>query len=144
MQKTKSGIDKCKIITFPEISDPRGNLSFIEEKNHIPFEIKRVYYLYDVPIGATRGGHAHTKMEAVIIALSGSFNVKIDDGFKTKSFFLDGPHYGLYLPPHIWKEIENFSANSLALILASTFYDESDYIRDYAVFKKMARDGTSR
>ena len=149
MQKTKSGImkikwipmkiDKCKIITFPEISDSRGNLSFIEEKNHIPFEIKRVYYLYDVPSGANRGGHAHSKMESVIIALSGSFNVKIDDGFKTETVFLNRPNYGLYLPPHVWKEVENFSANSIAFVLASTFYDESDYIRDYAVFKKMVR-----
>lgn len=137
-------IDKCRIITFPKIADRRGNLSFIEAKNHIPFEIKRIYYLYDVPSGAARGGHAHKKMEAVIIALSGSFDVKIDDGFKTESFFLNRPHYGLYIPAAVWREIENFSSNSVALILASTFYDESDYIRRYPVFKKMVRDGTSK
>ena len=132
-------IAKVKIINFPKISDSRGNLSFIEEKNHIPFEIKRVHYIYDVPSGATRGGHAHIKTESVIIALSGSFNVKIDNGFTKKTFLLDGSHYGLYLPPKVWKEIANFSANSIALVLTSTFYDESDYIRDYAVFKKMAK-----
>lgn len=137
-------IDKCKIIYFPKISDPRGNLSFIEEKRHIPFEIKRAYYLYDVPTGAARGGHAHHKMEAVIIALSGSFEVKIDDGFKRESVLLNRPYCGLYLSPRVWREIENFSSNSIALILASTFYDESDYIRPYKVFKKMVRDGTSK
>ena len=138
----KIGEQTCKIINFPKIIDQRGNLSFIEAKNHIPFEIKRVYYLYDIPSGATRGGHAHKKMEAVIISLSGSFNVKIDDGFKKKSVFLNKPYCGLYLPPTVWREIENFSSNSLALVLASTFYDESDYIRKYQVFKKMVRDGT--
>lgn len=132
---------KCKIIYFPKIGDRRGNLSFIEEKNHVPFEIKRVYYLYDVPSGATRGGHAHKKMESVIIALSGSFEVKIDDGFNTESVLLNRPNFGLYLPHCIWREIENFSSNSIALALASTFYDESDYIRPYSVFKKMVRDG---
>lgn len=132
-------INKCKIITFPKIKDPRGNLSFIEGKNHIPFEIKRTYYLYDIPSGVKRGGHAHYHMEAVIIALSGSFEVKINDGFRTESIFLNKPNCGLYLPADVWREIENFSANSIALVLASTFYDESDYIRDYAVFKRMAR-----
>jgi len=132
-------IDKCKTIKFPKISDHRGNLSFIEGKRHIPFEIKRAYYLYDVPSEAKRGGHAHFKMEAVIIALSGSFEVKVYDGFKTKSIFLNKPNYGLYLPASVWREIENFSSNSIALVLASTYYEESDYIRNRAVFKKMVR-----
>ena len=128
----------CKIINFPRISDPRGHLSFIEEKNHVPFEIKRVYYLYDVPSGATRGGHAHKKMAAVIIALSGSFNVIIDDGLNTASVFLNKPYSGLYVPSDVWRTIKNFSSNSVALVLASTLYDKSDYIRSRGVFKKWA------
>jgi uncharacterized RmlC-like cupin family protein len=135
-------IDKCEIINFPIITDRRGNLSFVEGKNHIPFEIRRIYYIYDVPSGATRGGHAHKKMEAVIIALSGSFDVIVDDGFEKKSFFLNKPHYGLYLPPFIWRKIDNFSSNSVALVLASTFYEECDYIRQYRVFKRTVLDGT--
>jgi len=135
-------IGKCKIIKFPVISDPRGNLAFIEGKNHIPFDVKRVYYLYDVPSGATRGGHAHKKMEVVIIALSGSFHVKIDDGLKTELIFLNRPHWGLYIPPSVWRELEDFSSNSIAFVLASTFYDEGDYIRQHEVFKKMVHDGT--
>jgi dTDP-4-dehydrorhamnose 3,5-epimerase-like enzyme len=130
-------ITKCRIINFPKITDARGNLSFIEENKHAPFEIKRVFYLYDVPSGATRGGHAHKKMEQTIIALSGSFEVIVDDGENRKSFFLNRPHYGLYIPPGIWREMENFSSNSVALVLASTLYDEGDYIRDYEIFKKM-------
>lgn len=129
-------ITQCRIIDFPKITDARGNLSFIEENNHVPFEIKRVYYLYDVPSGATRGGHAHRKLEQVIIALSGSFEVILDDGNNRKSFFLNRPHYGLYIPPGIWREMENFSSNSVALVLASELYNEEDYIRDYESFKR--------
>lgn len=129
-------VTKCRIINFPKVENAKGNLSFIEENNHVPFEIKRVYYLYDVPSGATRGGHAHRVMEQIIIALSGSFDVIVDDGSVRKPFLLNRPHYGLYVPPSVWREIENFSSNSVALILASTFYDENDYIRNYEVFKK--------
>ena len=132
-------IVECRIINFPKIADFRGNLSFIEENKHVPFEIKRVYYLYDVPSGATRGGHAHKKTEQVMIAISGSFEVIIDDGQSRKSFFLNRPQYGLYIPPALWREMENFSSNSAALVLASTLYDEGDYIRDYETFKRMVR-----
>lgn len=134
-------IEKCKIIDFPKIMDSRGNLSFIEENKQIPFKIKRVYYLYDVPSGATRGGHAHKRLEQIVIALSGSFDVVLDDGYNRKSFFLNRPHYGLYVPPGIWRELENFSSNSVALSLVSQIYDESDYIRDYRTFKRMMENG---
>ena len=135
-------IDQCRIINFPKIADARGNLSFIEGNNHIPFSIKRVYYLYDVPSGANRGGHAHKVLEQIIIALSGSFDVVLDDGQNGKLVFLNRPHYGLYVSPGVWREIENFSSNSVALVLASLFYDESDYIRDYEVFKKFKKEHT--
>ena len=117
-------LTKCKIINFPKITDARGNLSFIEENRHVPFEIKRVFYLYDVPSGATRGGHAHKISEQLIIALSGSFEVILDDGDCRTSFFLNRPQYGLYIPPGIWRELENFSSNSVALTLTSTLFDE--------------------
>jgi len=137
-------MSKCRIIDFPKIAEARGNLSVIEENRQIPFEIKRVYYLYDVPSGATRGGHCHKIMEQVLIALSGSFDVVLDDGFTRKSFFLNRPHYGLYIPPGIWRELENFSSNSIALSLVSTLFDEGDYIRDYETFKKMVKNGELR
>jgi oxalate decarboxylase/phosphoglucose isomerase-like protein (cupin superfamily) len=130
-------IDKSQIINFPKIADARGNLSFIEGNNHIPFPINRIYYLYDVPSGATRGGHAHKTLNEVIIALSGSFDVVLDDGVEKKLVFLNRPHYGLYVPAGLWRAIENFSSNSVALALASDFFNEMDYIRDYKVFKKM-------
>jgi dTDP-4-dehydrorhamnose 3,5-epimerase-like enzyme len=129
-------LDECKIINFPKVTDYRGNLSFIEENRQIPFEIKRVYYLYDVPSGASRGGHAHKELQQIVIALSGSFDVILDDGYNRRSFFLNRPHYGLYISPRIWRELENFSSNSVALSLVSQVYDESDYIRDYDAFKK--------
>jgi glyoxylate utilization-related uncharacterized protein len=129
-------VDDCKIVYFPKIADFRGNLSFIEENHQIPFQIKRVYYLYDVPSGASRGGHAHKALQQIIIALSGSFDVLLDDGVTKRTFFLNRPHYGLYIPPGVWRELENFSSNSVALSLVSEVYDESDYIRDYEVFKK--------
>jgi dTDP-4-dehydrorhamnose 3,5-epimerase-like enzyme len=133
--------DKYLIINFPKIAEPRGNLSFIEENKHIPFSIKRVYYLYDVPSGATRGGHAHKTLYEMMIALSGSFDVILDDGVQKKTFFLNRPHYGLLIPPGVWRELENFSSNSVALALASQIYIEEDYIRDYKVFKKMIANG---
>jgi dTDP-4-dehydrorhamnose 3,5-epimerase-like enzyme len=134
-------IDQCRVINFPKIAEARGNLSFIEENNHVPFPIKRVYYLYDVPSGATRGGHAHRTLSELIIALSGSFDVVLDDGKERRVFFLNRPHYGLLIPPGFWREIENFSSNSVALVFASDFYYEKDYIRDYEVFKKMIDSG---
>jgi dTDP-4-dehydrorhamnose 3,5-epimerase-like enzyme len=134
-------LDDCQIVNFPKVTDYRGNLSFIEENNQIPFQIKRVYYLYDVPSGATRGGHAHKALHQVVIALSGSFDVILDDGIRKRSFFLNRPHYGLYIPPKVWRELENFSSNSVALSLVSEVYDESDYIRDYDSFKSLVLNG---
>jgi dTDP-4-dehydrorhamnose 3,5-epimerase-like enzyme len=134
-------LDKVKIVDFPQVAEPRGNLSFIEGNNQIPFPIKRIYFLYDVPSGATRGGHSHRKLSELIIALSGSFDVILDDGVEKKKFFLNSPHYGLFIPPGLWREIENFSSNSVLLALASDIYDEKDYIRDYEVFKKNVASG---
>ena len=134
-------LDQCKIINFPKVTDFRGNLSFIEENRHVPFSIKRVYYLYDVPSGATRGGHAHKQLQQLVIALSGSFDVILDDGYRKRKFFLNRPHYGLYISSRVWRELENFSSNSVALVLVSEVYDESDYVREYDDFKKMVEDG---
>ena len=141
LQEKFSILDKCKIVNFPKITDLRGNLSFIEENRQIPFEIKRVYYLYDVPSGATRGGHAHKSLEQIVIALSGSFDVVLDDGYERRKVFLNRPHYGLYIPPGVWRELENFSSNSVALSLVSQLYDETDYIRDYETFKRLIKNG---
>ncbi len=123
--------DLCKIIELPKISDPRGNLTFIEGNNHIPFDIARVYYLYDVPGGAERGGHAHKELSQLIIAMSGSFDVVLDDGTKKKRVHLNRSYYGLYVCPMIWRELDNFSSGSVCLVLASNKYDEGDYYRDY-------------
>lgn len=128
------GIEKCKIMDLPKITDVRGNLTFIEGNKHIPFEIKRIYYLYDVPGGEARGGHAHRKLQQLIIAACGSFDVILDDGYNKKRFHLDRSYYGLYVCPMIWRELNNFSSGSVCLVLASEFYDEEDYIRDYAQF----------
>jgi len=125
------------IINLPKILDDRGNLSFIEEYNHIPFKIKRVYWIYDVPGGEIRGGHAYNELHELIIALSGSFDVVLDDGKEKKTFHLNRSYYGLYVPKMIWRQLENFSTNALCLILASEQYDESDYIRDYNEFVKV-------
>lgn len=129
-------IHNCQIIKFPIISDPRGNLSFIEGNNHIPFAIKRVYYLYDVPGGAERGGHAHKELHQIIIAMSGSFDVTIDDGYSKKKFHLNRSYQGLYIFPGIWRDIDNFSGGSVCMVLASEVYTEEDYIRNYDDFKK--------
>jgi hypothetical protein len=126
---------KPKIIHLPKILDKRGNLSFIEEFNHIPFKIKRCYWIYDVPGGEKRGGHVYKKNQEFIISLSGSFDVIVDDGKERKTFSLNRSYYGLYVPNGIWRQMENFSTNSLALVLASIPYDPSDYIYDYEVFK---------
>jgi dTDP-4-dehydrorhamnose 3,5-epimerase-like enzyme len=127
---------KTAIIQLPKISDPRGNLSVIEENMHIPFEIKRAYWIYDVPGGETRGGHAYRENEEFIVALSGSFDVVLDDGNCKKAYHLNRSYYGLYVPHGYWRELTNFSTNSLALVLSSTEYCETDYIRDYEQFKQ--------
>lgn len=132
-------IGNCKIIEFPRINDSRGNLSFIEGNRHVPFDIKRIYYLYDVPGGATRAGHAHKMLEQVIIAISGSFDIVLDDGFSKNRFHLNRSYYGLYISSMVWREIDNFSSGSVCLVLASTFYDEADYYRNYSDFLSVAR-----
>lgn len=127
-------IDKCEIINLPKIEDARGNLTFIEEESLIPFAIKRVYYLYDVPGGSERGGHAHIALNQLIIALAGSFDVDLDDGKTKKTFTLNRPYEGLYICPGIWRELKNFSSGSVCLVLASNLYSEDDYYRDYDQF----------
>jgi len=129
-------IDACRILELPKISDPRGNLTFVESERNIPFAIKRVYYLYDVPGGATRAGHGHKQLHQLMIAISGSFDVIIDDGQDRKQFHLDRSYLGLYIPPMTWREITNFSSGSVCVVLASDFYDESDYFRYYEDFLK--------
>lgn len=129
-------IDDCKIVELPKFLDPRGNLSFAEQLVHMPFEIRRVYWLYDVPGGITRGGHAEKNNEELIIALSGAFEIKVDDGSKLKTFLLNRSYYGLYIPKGLWREIKNFSTNAVALEFGSIPYSEDDYIRDYKVFKE--------
>lgn len=124
-------IENCKIIELPKIAEPRGNLTFVEGGNHIPFDIRRVYYLYDVPGGAERGGHAHKGLHQLIIAMSGSFDVVLDDGRNKQRFHLNRSYFGLYVCPMIWRELDNFSSGSVCLVLASNIYEESDYYRDY-------------
>ena len=121
----------CNIIELPKIADPRGNLTFIEGHNHIPFEIKRVFYLYDVPGGADRAGHALKKCHQFLIAMSGSFDVVLYDGKEKQRIHLNRSYYGLHIPPMIWREIDNFSSGSVCLALASLSYDPDDYYRDY-------------
>lgn len=125
-----------RIIELPKFLDKRGNLSFIEEFKHIPFKIERTYWIYDVPGGERRGGHAYKENEEFIVALSGSFDVVLDDGNEKATYSLNRSYYGLYVPKGIWREMNNFSTNSLALILASTPYSEDDYIRDYSNYIK--------
>ena len=134
-------LDDARIVTLPRIENPKGNLTPIEEHAQVPFAIRRVYYLYDVPGGETRGGHAHRALEQFIIAVSGSFDVVLDDGVSRRSFFLNRSYYGLYVPPMLWRELENFSSGSVCLVLASEAYDESDYIRDHATFLEIMKTG---
>lgn len=133
-------IQDAKLIELPKFLDARGNLSFAENFKHIPFEIKRTYWLYDVPGGESRGGHAYCTNEELIIALSGSFDVVLDDGNKRRVISLNRSYYGLYVPAGLWREMENFSTNAFALEFGSTHYDEADYIRDYKEFLKLKAD----
>ena len=134
-------ISDVRLINLPKVSDPRGNLSFVEQGNHIPFEIKRTYWIYDVPGGESRGGHAYRETDEFIIAISGSFDVVVDDGKDRKVFTLNRSYFGLYIPRGLWRTIENFSTNSLALEFASTSYNRSDYVEDYVEYKKMRQNG---
>ena len=134
-------IDDAKIIELPKFLDARGNLSFAEQNNHIPFAIKRTYWVYDVPGGEARGGHAFRQNQEFIIALSGAFDVVVDDGKNKKVFNLNRSYYGLYIPKGLWRTMENFSTNSLALEFGSMHYDEADYVYDYDDFLKLKKDG---
>ena len=127
-------IENCTIIDLPRINDPRGNLTFVEAGRHFPFEIRRVYYLYDVPGGAERGGHAHKALHQLIIAMSGSFDIHLDDGHSKKAVHMNRSYKGLYVCPMIWREIDNFSSGAVCMVLASDYYDELDYYREYDQF----------
>jgi len=132
-------LNGAKMIDLPKTLDRRGNLSVVEEHKNIPFKIKRTYWIYDVPGGEVRGGHAYKENQEFIVALSGSFDVILDDGKERKTFSLNRSYYGLYVPKGIWRQMQNFSTNSLALVLASTKFDTSDYIYDYVLFKESVK-----
>ena len=134
-------IKDVKIIELPKFTDPRGNLSFVEQLNHIPFEIKRTYWIYDVPGGESRGGHAFRQNQEFIVALSGSFDVIVDNGSEKRVFNMNRSYYGLYIQAGLWREMKNFSTNSLALEFGSIHYDRSDYVEDYDQFLKMKANG---
>ena len=134
-------IEDVKLIELPRFNDPRGNLSFAEQNNHIPFEIKRTYWIYDVPGGESRGGHGYISTEEFIIAISGGFDVTVDDGNNKKTYTLNRSYYGLYIPKGLWRTMDNFSTNSLALEFASTKYDRKDYVEDYYEYIKLKSNG---
>lgn len=129
-------LDQCRLIDLPKVTDPRGNLTFVEGGRHVDFDIQRVYYLYDVPGGSERGGHAHRGLRQLIVAMSGSFDVILDDGRDRKRFHLNRSYTGLYVCPMIWRELDNFSSGSVCMVLASNRYDEADYFRDYGEFMR--------
>ena len=127
-------LEKCKIIELPRIQDHRGNLTYIESERHVPFEIKRTYYLYDVPGGASRAAHGHKRLQQLMVAMSGSFDVTLDDGNNIKRFHLNRSYFGLYIPPMMWRDLDNFSSGAVCMVLASDYYDEEEYIRKYEDF----------
>lgn len=129
-------IHSCHVVNLPRIQDPRGNLTFVEGSRHIPFDIRRVYYLYDVPGGAERGGHGHKALQQLIVAMSGSFDVHLDDGTEKKLIRLNRSYLGLYVCPMIWRELTNFSSGAVCMVLASEYYDEADYFRNFDNFKQ--------
>jgi dTDP-4-dehydrorhamnose 3,5-epimerase-like enzyme len=132
-------VDDCKLIDLPLVQDPRGNLTFIEGGRHVPFEIKRVYYLFDVPGGSVRAGHGHGSLHQLLIAMSGSFDVVLDNGFTETKYHLNRSYFGLYVPPMVWRKIDNFSSGSVCMVLASDYYDEADYFRSYEDFLAAVR-----
>ena len=136
---TNNSVDQCIIVELPKIKDPRGNLTIIESSKNIPFDIKRVFYIYDVPTGESRGAHAHKTLQQFIVCLSGSFDVKVDDGNQKKTIHLNRPWQGVYIPQMIWSAETNFDAGSVCLLVVSDFYDESDYYRNYDEFLKALR-----
>lgn len=134
-------LDEVKLVKLPKFADPRGNLSFVEQNNHIPFSIQRTYWIYDVPGGESRGGHAFFETNEFIISISGCFDVTVDDGRNKKTFRLDRSYYGLFIPKGLWRTMENFSTNALALEFADTIYDRSDYVMSYEDYLKMKGNG---
>lgn len=137
--ESSSRISDVKLINLPKIEDPRGNLSFLEELKHIPFKINRTYWIFDVPGGQVRGGHSFIVQEEFIIAISGSFDLVVDDGQETRTFSLNRSYHGIYIPAGIWRQMENFSTNSVAVVLSSTQFDQNDYIREYDDFLKFKK-----
>lgn len=136
-------IGDCRLVELPKIFDRRGNLTFIEAGRHVPFDIKRVYYLYDVPGGASRAAHGHKALHQLMIAMSGSFDVTLDDGTEKKRFHLNRSYIGLYISPMIWRDLDNFSSGAVCMVLASDYYDERDYLRDYDEFLRAAKEQAS-
>ena len=132
-------LNDCRTIELPKIADPRGNLTFVEGGNHIPFDIRRVYYLYDVPGGSDRGAHAHRTLHQFVVAMSGSFDIVLNDGDRQRRFHLNRSYFGLYVCPMMWRTIDNFSSGGVCMVLASHVYDPADYIRDYDEFLTLAR-----
>ena len=130
------------MIDLPVVSDPRGDLTFVESQHHVPFDIARVYYLYNVPVDAERGGHAHFELRQVLFALSGSFRIKIDNGFETSEYWLRDPRKGLLIDRMIWREMDSFSQGAVCMVLASHPYEEADYIRDHATFLEKVKGGS--
>lgn len=133
-------VEHCGIVELPQIADARGNLTFVEANDQVPFDIERVYYLYDIPGGAERGGHAHKELQQLIIAMSGSFDVILNDGYSEERIHLNRSYYGLYVGRMVWREMDNFSSGAVCMVLASTRYDESDYYREYEEFLRAVRE----
>ena len=142
--EARGSLEHCGVVELPRIQDRRGNLTFVEAGRHVPFDIQRVYYLYDVPGGAERGGHGHFKLRQLIVAMSGSFDVVLDDGTRRVRYHLNRSYTGLYVCPMIWRELDNFSSGSVCLVLASEPYDEADYLRDYETFRHAGRHPDTR
>jgi hypothetical protein len=136
------GLEQCRVIEFPKIADHRGNLTFIEESRHVPFDVKRVFYVYDIPSGESRGAHAHKTLHQVLICLSGGLEVHLDDGVNRQTVHLNRPWLGLYIPPMTWASEGDFDSGTVYLVLTSDFYNEADYVRDYDEF--LARAGADR